>query len=62
MVLAVVVASTTMRVVATASFLNRIAVGTPAGIEGVARITVEAETLMHQDRSVWPIALLHLVD
>ena len=45
-----------------ASFLNRIAVGMPAGIEGVARITVEAETLMHQDHGAWPIAMLHLVD
>ena len=50
------------RVVAVASLLPRIAMGTPAGIEGVARVTVEAETFMHQDRGTWPTALLHLVD
>ena len=47
MVLATVVASTMMRVVAVASLLPCIFVGTPTGIEGVARITVAAEMLMH---------------
>ena len=47
MVLAAVVASATTRVAATAGLLPLIAVGTPAGIEGVACITVEAETFMH---------------
>ena len=51
-----------MRVVATAGPLPRIAAGTPVGIEGVARITVAAETLVHQDRSAWPAASLRLVD
>jgi len=37
-------------------------VGTPAGIEGVVRVTVEAETLMHRGRSARPAALLRLVD
>ena len=62
LVLVAVVASTTIKVIATASLLYLIAVGTPMGIEGVARITVEAETFMHQDRGVRPAALLHLVD
>ena len=45
-----------------ASPLPHIAVGTPAGIEGVARVTVEAETLMHQDHGARRAALLRLVD
>ena len=49
------------RVVVAAS-LPLIAAGTPACIQGVARVTVEAETLMHRDHSVWPTALLRLVD
>ena len=51
-----------MRVVATASSLPHIAMGTPTGIEGVVRITVVAETLMHRGRDAWPAALLCLVD
>ena len=47
MVLATVIASTMMRVVSTSSLLPLITVGTPAGIEGVACIMVEAEMLMH---------------
>ena len=54
--------SSTMRVVAMASLLPRITMGTPTCIEGVARITVEAETFMHRDRGVRPVALLRLVD
>ena len=50
------------RVVAMASLLPRITSGTPAGIEGVARVTVEAETFMHQDHGVRPATLLCLVD
>ena len=46
-ILTIVVVSATMRVVAMASLLPLIVVGTPMGIEGVARITVEAETFMH---------------
>ena len=57
-VLATVIASATTRVVAMASLLPRIAMGTSAGVEGVAHITVEAKTFVHQDRS----ALLRLVD
>ena len=51
-----------MMVVAMASLLPLIAVGTSVGIQGVTRITVEVKTLMHQDRGMWPIALLRLVD
>ena len=50
-VLATIVVSATMRVVAMASPLPRIAMGTPAGIEGVMRVTIAAKTLMHWDRS-----------
>ena len=51
-----------MKVVAMASLLPRISTGTPVGVEGVARVAVEAETFMHQDRGAWPAALLRLVD
>ena len=61
-VLATVIAFATTRVVATASLLPLIAVGTPVGIRGVARVTVEAETLMHWGRDAWPAASLRLVD
>ena len=47
LVLAAVVASAMMRVVVAASLLPLIAMGTPMGIEGVARVTVVTETLMH---------------
>ena len=62
LVLAAVVASITTRVVAVASLLPHTATGTHAGVEGVARVTVEAETLMHRDRGARPAALLRLVD
>ena len=61
-VLTPVIASATMRVVATASLLPLITIGMPAGIQGVARVTVEAETLMHRGYGVWPTASLCLVD
>ena len=61
-VLTAIVASTTMRVVAAASLLPLIAVGTPTGIQGVARVTVEDETLMHRGCGVWPATSLRLVD
>ena len=61
-VLAAVVASAMMRVIAVASSLSRVIVGTPAGVEGVACVTVAAETLMHRDRGVLPVALWRLVD
>ena len=61
-VLAAIIASTTMRVLAAACSLLRIAVGTPMGIEGAACVMVEAETFMHRDHGVWPAVLLRLVD
>ena len=62
MVLTTVIASTTTRVVATASPLPRIAMGMPAGVEGVVRITVVAKMLMDQDRGAQPTALWCLMD
>ena len=46
-ILTTIVASATMRVVAMASLLPRIVVGTPTGVERVARVMVEAKTFMH---------------
>ena len=51
-----------MRVVAAASILPYVAMGMSMGVEGVTRVTVEAETLMHRDHGAWPAALLLLVD
>ena len=62
MVLAAVISSATTWVVAVASPLPRIAVGTPTGVVGVACVMVEAKTLMHRDRDARPTALLRLVD
>ena len=61
-VLTTVVASSMTRVVAMASPLPRITVGTSVGIEGVARVMVATEMLMHRDRSVRPATLQRLVD
>ena len=61
-VLAAIVASTMTRVIAAASSLSRIIVGTSAGVEGVACVMVAAETLMHRDRGAPPAALWRLVD
>ena len=47
MVLSIVVASATIRVVATTSPLPRITVSMPLGIKGVVRVTMADETLMH---------------
>jgi len=62
LVLAAIIASATTRLVATASLLPLIVVGTPAGIQGVTRVTMEAETLKHWDLGVRPAASLSLVD
>ena len=62
MVLAAVVASAIVRVISVASSLSRIIVGTPASVEGVACVTVVAETLMYRDRGTLPTALWRLVD
>ena len=61
-VLATVVASIAMRVIATASSLSWFIVGTPAGIEGVACVSVASETLMHRDHGVLSATLWRLVD
>ena len=45
-----------------ASLLPHITMGTPTGIEGVVRVTVEVKTLMHQDHSMRPVALPCLVN
>ena len=50
------------RVIATASYLSRIIVGTPTSVKGVACITVMAKMLMHRDRGALPTALWRLVD
>ena len=57
-----VVASATSRVIAAASSLSWIIAGTSTGVEGVACVTVAAETLMHQDRGALSAALWRLVD
>ena len=62
MVLAAIVAPATTRVVAAASLLLRITAGVPVSVEGVTRVVVAAEMLMHRDRGAWPAALLRLVD
>ena len=49
-------------VVAVASSLPHIAVGMPMGVEGVTRIMVAAEMLMHWDRGALPTTWSHLVD
>ena len=62
LVLATVVASATMRVIAAASSLSWVIVGTSTGVEGVACVMVAAETLIHRDRGVLPTSLWRLVD
>ena len=61
-VLVAVIASATTRVIAMASSLSWVIVGTSMGIEGVVCITVAPETLMHRNRGAWPTALRRLVD
>ena len=62
LVLTVVVVLATTSVVATTSLLPCIAMGMPMGIEGVMRVTVQAEMFMHRDHGARPAALLCLVD
>ena len=61
-VLATIVASATTSVIAVASSLSWVIVGMSTGVEGVACVTVAAETLMHQDRGALPATLSRLVD
>ena len=62
LVLAAVEASAMTRVIAMASSLSRVIVGTSMGVEGVVCITVAAETLTHRDHGVLPASLWFLVD
>ena len=62
MVLATVIASTAIRMIAAASSFSWVIVGTPMGVEGSACITVTAKTLMHRDNSALPAARWCLVD
>ena len=61
-ILAIVIASTMMRVVAAAGFLSLVASSTPMGIQGVTCITVEAEMLMHRGHGAPSAAAWRLVD
>ena len=61
-VIAAVEASAMTRVIAVASSLSRVIVCTSVGVEGVACISVVAETLTHRDRGVLPTSLWLLVD
>ena len=61
-VLAAVVVSTMTWVVTVASPLPHVATGRPTGIEGVACVMVEGETLMHQNHGTRPTTLSCLVD
>ena len=62
LIFAAIVASETMRVVATASIFPCITMGTLAGVESVMHVTVEAETFMHRDRGARLAALPCLAD
>ena len=61
-VLAAIVASAMMRMIAAAGSFSWIVVGASTGIEGAACIVVAAETLMYRDRNALPTALWCLVD
>ena len=61
-VFTVVVASTTMRVIAVMGSFSRVTIGESVGVEGAACITVATEALMYLDRSTLPVALWCLVD
>ena len=55
-VFAAIVASTATRMVAVADLLSLVTPSTPAGVYGVACVTVGAETLMHQDLGEPPLS------
>ena len=61
-VLAAVIVSTTTRVVAMARPLPRIIVGMPVGVEGVVRVMVAAEMLLHRNCDAWPAVIRRSVD
>ena len=62
LVLAAVVASTTMRMIAVAGSFSWVAVGMSMGIEGATCVAVAAEALMHRDRGALLVALWCLMD
>jgi hypothetical protein len=51
-----------MRVIAVASSLSWVVIGTPTGVEGVSCVMVATKTLMHQDCGALPAALWFLMD
>ena len=61
-VLATVIASVVMRMIAAVGSFSWITVGASTGVEGAVCIAVAAETLMYRDRSALPAALWCLVD
>jgi len=61
-VLAAVVASIAMRMIAVVGSFSWVAVGASVGVESDACVVVTAETLMYQDRSAPPATLWCLVD
>ena len=61
-VLATVVASAVMRVIATAGSFSWVAVGTSTGIEGTTCVAITDETLMYLCRSALPATMRCLVD
>ena len=61
-VLAAVIAFATMRVIAAGSSLSWVVMGTRASVEGVACVTVAAETLMHWGHGALLAVLWRLVD
>ena len=56
-VLATIVASATMRMIAAAGSFSRVVVGTSASVESAACVVVAAKTLMYQDCGALPAAL-----
>ena len=62
MVLAAVIVSATMRVIAVFGSLSWVIVGMSVGIEGVACVMVVAKMLTHRDCGVLPTSLWFLVD
>ena len=62
MVLAPVIASAAMRMIAAVGSISQVTVGASASIESAACVVVAAETLMHRDRDMLPATLWCLVD
>ena len=62
LVLAAVIASAVMRMIATVGTFPWVAVGAPTGIDGAACVAVTAETLMYLGRNALAAALWCLED